>query len=201
MSSAQSADNTLSNNSALEARLSHCLLAMAGGDEKALGDFYDATLARVYGVAIRIIGEASLAEDIVGDTYHEAWKRASSYQSSRGSVLAWLLTMCRNKALDCYRREASLNRTKAAAAEQPISLVEDEPGDLLQSIEEDQALHALLASLSGEERQLIALAYFRGFTHQQIAETTAMPLGTVKSKIRRALASLSDAMPNDLRDR
>ena len=178
-------------NEALDARLVLWLEEMASGNETALSDLYDATLGKVYGVAIRIVGDSTLAEDVVTDVYHDAWCKAASYSRERGRPLAWLLTICRNRALDRYR-------TVEAAAAEPAPDAVDEPEVLLGSVEESHAVHALLATISTEDRQLIALAFFRGMTHQQIAETTAMPLGTVKSRIRRALNTLSEAVPTDL---
>ncbi len=186
-------------NEALDARLMQWLGEMATGNEQALSDFYDATLGKVFGVAIRIIGDSTLAEDVVTDVYHDAWNNASTYSRERGRPLAWLLTICRNRALDRYRHESSAARTIEAAAAQQVSDAVDEPDALLASVEEGHAVHALLATISTEDRQLIALAFFKGLTHQQIAEVTAMPLGTVKSRIRRALNTLSEAVPTDLR--
>ncbi len=186
-------------NEALDARLMQWLEEMATGSEYALSDFYDATLGKVYGVAIRIVGDAALAEDVVTDVYHDAWNNAAAYSRERGRPLAWLLTICRNRALDRYRHESAAARTVEAAAAQQLSDAADEPEVLLASVEEGDVVHALLATISTEDRQLIALAFFKGLTHQQIAEVTAMPLGTVKSRIRRALNSLSEAVPMDLR--
>lgn len=180
---------------ALDVRLTAWLGEMADGNEQALSEFYDATLGKVYGVAIRVIGDSTLAEDVVTDVYHDAWNNACNYRRERGSPLAWLLTICRNRALDCYRHESSAARTIEAAAAQQTPVAVDEPDDVLQSVEEGHAVHAMLATISTEDRQLIALAFFRGMTHQQIADVTAMPLGTVKSRIRRALGALSEAMP------
>ncbi len=183
---------------AFDARLMHWLGEMATGNERALGDFYDATLGKVYGVAVRIVGDSTLAEDVVTDVYHDAWNNAATYDQRRGRPLAWLLTICRNRALDRYRHESSAARTIEAAAAEQLPGSVDEPDVLLESIEEGHAVHALLATVSTEDRQLIALAFFKGLTHQQIAEATAMPLGTVKSRIRRALHTLSEAVPTDL---
>ena len=183
---------------ALDARLTEWLGKMAIGDEQALGDFYDATLGKVYGVAVRIVGNSVLAEDVVTDVYHEAWKNAATYSRDRGRPLAWLLTICRNRALDRYRHESSAARTIEAAATEPEPDANDEPDRLLEAVEQGHAVHTLLATISTEDRQLIALAFFRGLTHREIADVTAMPLGTVKSRIRRALNTLSDAAPTEL---
>lgn len=182
----------------VDARLVQLIEAMSAGDERALGDFYDATLAKVYGVAIRVLGDSALAEDVVTDVYHDIWTKAASFDAARGTPLGWLLRICRNRALDRYRHESSLNRTAEAAAAQVIVEPVEKPDSLLESIEEGHAVHTLLASISSDDRQLIALAFFRGYTHEQIASATSIPLGTVKSRIRRVLKSLQKSAPDAL---
>lgn len=176
------------------ARLSAYVAAMAGGNEEAFGEFYDATLGKVYGVAIRIIGDAGLAEDIVADVYFDAWNRASTYSEDRGHPLAWLLTICRSRALDLYRREASAERKVQAAKDSAVIDVGEQPVDVLEAMEDRHAVREVLGQVAAEDRQLIALAFFRGLSHQQIADVTAMPLGTVKSRIRRALQTLAESL-------
>ncbi|MEO1246400.1 MAG: sigma-70 family RNA polymerase sigma factor [Pseudomonadota bacterium] len=170
---------------------------MAKGHEQSLSDLYDATLTRVYGVAMRIVGDATLAEDVVTDVYLDIWNKAGLYDRKRGRPITWLLSICRNRALDEYRRESSVARKAEAAAAEAADTV-DEPDTLLESVEAGHVVHALLATISADDRQLLALAFFRGLSHQQIAELTQMPLGTVKSRIRRALHTLGDAAPAEL---
>lgn len=184
----------------LDARCSHWIKQMSLGDELALNAFYDATLHRVFAVAIRIVRDAALAEDVVTDVYHEAWKNAGRYIRERGRPITWLLTICRNRALDEYRRESSIVRKKEAAAAMEVPATVERPDMLLQAVEEGSAVRNMLEQISAEDRQLIALAYFKGLSHQQIAEYTDMPLGTVKSRIRRALTTLSAAIPAELRE-
>lgn len=168
--------------------LSAILGRMAAGEQSALEALYDATVSRLYGLALRIVGTAAAAEEVVVDTYHQAWREAYRYDASRGAPLAWLTMMCRSRALDALR-----SRDPAIAHEDPASLVDEaldargDPLDLLCAMEAHGALHAALAALSPSQRQMLALAFFRGLTHEEIAAHTAMPLGTVKSQIRRAL--------------
>lgn len=183
------------NDHAFDARCAAWLEAMAGGDEKALEDFYDATLPRAFAVAVRILGDASTAEDVVADAYHDAWCRADGYEPQKGRPITWFLTICRNRSLDEYRRRAANLRKVEAAAAQHMEEHTCGPDTLLESVEQDHAVHALLLSIAGEDRQLLALAFFRGLSHQQISEVTQMPLGTVKSRIRRALATLERNAP------
>ena len=186
-------------NDEFDVRCAQWISDMSKGSEQALGNLYDATLSRVFGVAVRIVGDPMLAEDVVTDVYHEAWTNADRFDHHRGRPITWLLTICRNRALDKFRHETSTARTVAAAAAGDVPVAVVEPDALLESVEEGHAVHALLASISSEDRQLVALAFFRGMSHQQIADTTDMPLGTVKSRIRRALNTLGEAIPAELR--
>lgn len=159
------------------------------GDEGALESFYTATLSKVYGVAYRIVGETSKAEDVVTEVYYQVWQQADRYQTDRGSPLAWVLTISRSRALDQLRRDktrsnADLNQDDVTGAD-PLA-----PDALLESLEAGTQIHALLSELSQVQRDVLALAYFRDLSHQQIADQLDMPLGTVKSHIKRALGSL-----------
>ncbi len=188
----------LGNSEEFDARCLQWITKMSAGNEQALGEFYDATLGRVFGVAVRIVGDSTLAEDVVTVVYHEAWKNAARYDQLRGRPITWLLTICRNRALDEYRRESSAARKVEAAAMLDVPGSVDEPDALLQAAEEGHVVHALLATISPDDRQIIALAFFKGLSHQQIADYTDLPLGTVKSRIRRTLSALGEAVPPGL---
>ena len=173
---------------------SACLTRMAKGDEAALGELYDATVGRVYGFALRITNNAAAAEEIASDVYLQAWRDAGRYDASRAKVVTWLLMICRSRSLDWLRA-----RDPEIAHEDPESLVsvEDHPAtggpqDLLEALQNGTALHAAIAKLPPTQRQLVGLAFFRGLTHQEIAESAGLPLGTVKSHIRRALDTLRE---------
>jgi RNA polymerase sigma-70 factor (ECF subfamily) len=168
---------------------------IAHQDERALGEFYDATSGRVYGLALRITGRADTAEEVAADTYFQVWRDAARYQAERGRVLAWLLTICRSRAIDALRR-----RDEAQSSPDPEQLrgedaaAADDPGDLLLLAERDGALQRALAELSALQRQLLALAFFRGLTHEEIAAHAGLPLGSVKTHIRKALARLRELL-------
>jgi len=169
--------------------LAALLARMADGDEEALAAFYDATVAKAYGVALRIVGSPASAEEVIVDTFHQAWREAGRFDAQRAAPMAFLMMMCRSRALDALR-----GRDRALLHEDPASLIADadhpcggDPLDLLAAVEAHSALHGALASLTPAQRQMVALAFFRGMTHEEIAAHAALPLGTVKSQIRRAL--------------
>lgn len=161
-------------------------------DERALAALYDATSARVYGLVLRITRRAALAEEVVEDTFWQAWRQAPRFEAARGKVITWLLAMARSRAIDALRRD---ERFQHAEMPQEVSLEDDAETvlpahDLLEATRSEQRVHEAVAALEPRARQLVALAFFRGLTHEEIAAQTAMPLGTVKSLIRRSLQQL-----------
>ena len=176
-----------------DARCASWLQGMSEGNEQALNSLYTETLGRVYAVAKRIVGEESIAEDVVTDVYWQAWTNAGQYESGRGRPITWLLTICRSRAIDEYRRQAATRRGIDAAAAEEMALA-DEPDDMLQAAEQGHAVHALLSDMEPEQRQMLALAFYRGLSHQQIADCTGLALGTVKSTLRRALQKLRHSL-------
>jgi RNA polymerase sigma factor (sigma-70 family) len=161
------------------------------GSEIALKQLYETTVHRVFGLALRIIGRRELAEEITEDVYMQVWRQAKRYDPTRAPVLVWLQTICRSRAIDCLR-----GQEKADPHPDPNTLLNDEsdnsasPQDLLIALERNGKLHAALQTLSATQRQLLALAFFRGHTHEEIAMHSRLPLGTVKSHIRGALKTL-----------
>jgi RNA polymerase sigma factor (sigma-70 family) len=182
-------------------RASLCPLVdrMVARDEGALGEFYDATVSKAYGLTLRIVRNAAVAEEVVGDAFHQVWRDAAHYDSARGGPLTWLLMICRSRALDALRA-----RDPAVAHEAPDTLIpeadqphDEDPIDLLTAMESRRRVHDALGVLSPPQRQMIGLAFFRGLSHQEIADATQVPLGTVKSQIRRALVALRAKLAAD----
>lgn len=161
-------------------------------DEQALARLYDATSARVYGLVLRITRRAALAEEVVEDTFWQAWRQAPRFNADRGKVITWLLAMARSRAIDALRRDERFQH--AELPDDDSAAAEVDPAwpahDLLAATRNEARVHAAVATLEPRARQLVALAFFRGLTHEEIAAQTALPLGSVKSLIRRALLQL-----------
>lgn len=187
-----------------EGQLQAWLARVVRQDEAALAALYRATASRVHGLALRVLRHAQLAEEVVEDTYWQVWRQAPRYDAARGPALAWLLTIARSRALDALRahRRSAAQTVSAdslgealdgacAAAHQPPR---DDPEDWLDALQAGAGVQAAMAALDALPRQLIALAFFRGLTHEEIAEQAGLPLGTVKSHIRRALALLRERL-------
>jgi RNA polymerase sigma factor (sigma-70 family) len=178
-----------------ESGLRAAIAGMARREEPALRAFYDTTVSRVYGLALRITRTTASAEDVVAEVYHQSWRDAGRFDPTRGSALTWLLTMCRSRAIDHLRRRdaAELHEDPESLTEAPFDDAHD-PQNLLLAVERDGALYVALETLTPIQRQMVALAFFRGLSHQEIADHSRMPLGTVKTHIRKALEVLRAAL-------
>lgn len=169
---------------------------ICAGRIDALDKLYAATQKPVRRLAYRMTQDQALAEEVTQATYLKVWTQAQRYDPGRGSVLTWLLCIARSRSIDACR-----TRFDAATAYSALRTLVDSENDS-QSNPEDQAasaqramkLHDALASLVPLQRQLLGLAYFRGATHEEIARQLQLPLGTVKSHIRSALAMLRRAL-------
>ncbi len=181
---------------AQEVALRALVSGIAGREEAALAAFYDATASRVYTLALRIIGNREAAEEVTQDVYLQVWQRARDYDPLRGKVTTWVYTVCRSRAIDQLRRhqpEGTRNTAEFAELTDEHRVMPD-PGDALAELEQGNTLHAALGTLEAAERQLLALAYFRGMSHQEIAGRTGMPLGTVKTILRKAINVLRERL-------
>ena len=173
------------------ATLAALMARVVDRDERALAQLYDETSSRVYGLALRICRRAAMAEEVVEDAYWQAWRQAPRFDPGRGEVMTWLLAIARSRAIDALRRDERF-RHEELSDDDAESTAEPEPAalDLLDAMRGERRVHEALAGLDARSRQLVALAFFRGLTHEEIATQAGMPLGTVKSLIRRALLQL-----------
>jgi RNA polymerase sigma factor (sigma-70 family) len=175
------------------AQLASLLAAIARQDREAFAQFYDATTDYVFGLALRITQKIEIAEEVVSDVFLQVWRQADRFDSDRGNARAWLTVLCRSRALDTIRRDNISPTSNAVPISEVPELESTEYSqDLLISVEESSAVHAALAKLDADQRQLLTLAYFRGYTHSELAQFTGMPLGTVKTQLRRTLIKLKD---------
>jgi RNA polymerase sigma-70 factor (ECF subfamily) len=183
----------VADNDSLNAAAREWIARMACGDETGMSLLYDATLGHVYGLAMRVTRDQDAAEDVAAETYLQAWQQAGRYDSERGPPLAWLLNMARSRALDYLRRRGPVmsdNVTLTDEQHLQEQSSEDDPLSLVMALQRDTRLREAIASLSPVAQQLLGLAFFRGLSHGEIAELTDLPLGTVKSHLRRAQDSL-----------
>lgn len=138
---------------------------------------------------------AALAEEVAEETYFQVLRQALRFDPARGSAMAWLLGMARSRAIDALRREARFQHQSLDVAT-VAAVADDKPAwdDLLDVAQGHAELHRALMLLNAQPRQLVALAFFRGLSHEEIGSQTDLPLGPVKSQIRRALLVLRQAL-------
>jgi RNA polymerase sigma-70 factor, ECF subfamily len=178
------------------AELAALVREVAGTDaalaERAFAQLYARTASRVVSAARRITRDEHGALDVAEEAFVQAWREAARFDAARGCVMAWLLTITRSRALDWYRRrQAQPVQFDSELADACADMSADtDPLDIIASTDSRSAVHAALAALPARARQFVALAFLRGLTHQEIADVTGEPLGTVKTTIRRALGDM-----------
>lgn len=170
------------------------------GDRGAFAALYRRTRARLFGVVLRIQKDKTLAEDILQDVYVNVWRAAGSFDAARGPALTWLVAIARNRAIDGLRARAVDVPTISATADggddnsgelwDQVASEAEGPAEQLARSDDARQLARCMRGLTAEQRQSLALAYFEGFSHGEIAVHMAQPLGTVKSWVRRGLLAL-----------
>ena len=174
-------------------RLVVALLKTGDEDREAFDDLYRLTSAKLFGICLRICGNRQVAEDVLHDVYITIWKRAGAYEPDRGTPITWLATIARNRSIDWRRNQRARREIAIAIA------IEDAPDLLDLNIDAETALihdetarrlHDCLAELEARQRKAIHTAFFYGFTYSELAEREGVPIGTMKSRVRRGLLRL-----------
>jgi RNA polymerase sigma factor (sigma-70 family) len=171
------------------AALVAALRRVADGDRAALQDVYRRTSAKLYGVALRIFPDGDDAEDVLQDAFINIWQKAGSFDPARASPITWLVTLTRNRAIDRLRAKGKRVMAPIELAEE---IADDRPDaeQCLIAHQADARILACIETLARDDASLIRTAFFDGATYADIAARASMPLGTIKSRIRRALMKL-----------
>ncbi len=184
------------------------LLARAGlGDRVAFATLYEQTSSHLLGVVLRIHRDRAQAEDILQEVYVNVWRAAQSFDAAQSQPLTWLTSIARNRAIDSLRRSNTQPRLQTSFsapftdndnedADVYDTVASDAPGplDLLSRALDARALSSCMEGLSAHQRQSVALAFFDGLSHAEVADSMRQPLGTVKSWVRRALLTLKGCL-------
>ncbi|MSU58922.1 MAG: sigma-70 family RNA polymerase sigma factor [Pedosphaera sp.] len=171
------------------------LRRIAAQDREALAGLYDQLAGVLFAVAMRILGDQSEAEEVMQDVFVQVWERANTFDPALGTPTSWVLRIARNRAIDRLRarqrRNRALDEFETARAAEPFA-----PPPVHGELNRDElaGVHAALAGLPADQRQVIELAFFRGLSHGEIAEALRQPLGTVKARIRRGMLKLKDTL-------
>ena len=167
-------------------------------DEKALCELYEQTSSKLYGVAVRVVTNREWAEDVLQEAFINIWRIAGDYKASLSPPMAWMALVVRSRGLDFLRRRASERADIMQELDDVISdtLAGDSPNpmDTAQASEQAKALHHCLGQLDNKQREVVSLAYLRDMSHGELAEQLKLPLGTVKTWIRRGLEQLRGCM-------
>jgi len=166
------------------------LVRLADGELDALEDLYDRYKTMAYSIAYRITSDATLAEDVVQEAFLGAWRNAARYVEGRGSVKTWLLSIVHHRAIDAVRRRRPTTELPDVEVPPPAALTLPDVWAEVAAVLDADTVQGALATLSDVQREAIELAYFGGLTQQEIAERTAAPLGTVKSRMRLGLLAM-----------
>ena len=190
-------------NPVLNEELQRLLLACGRRDEVAFGRLYEASSAKLFGVALRILKREDWAEEVLQDCYVNIWTHAGSYSAGLSAPMTWMTSIVRNRCLDWLRRPRAEVVLASADPEgdDPLEAMPSEdagPLDLLAQAKDSQAIAECLRGLEGKWRQAIMLAYFEGLSHSELAAHMQQPLGTVKTWVRRGLERLKGCLTQAL---
>lgn len=180
--------------------LVHWLNATARGDRRAFQALYRAASPHLFALLLRMLRRRELAEEALQDCFVRIWQKAHTYAPDRGAPLAWLMSVARYRALDLLRRqrpEVSLENDEGVTLEVADDINDSGPQAPLEASMTRQSLDALdrcLETLQQAQRQSVLLAYYEGYTHEELAEKLGKPLGTIKSWVRRGLQRLRECL-------
>ncbi|MGH2691241.1 MAG: sigma-70 family RNA polymerase sigma factor [Actinomycetota bacterium] len=170
------------------------LLDMARGDHRALATLYERYAAQAFGVALKVCGNRTLAEDVVQEALLAIWRRPNSYDPERGTVASYLFGAVHNKAVDAIRHEESLRRREQAVTDQPDETPSEDVVEAAWLAVRRTNVRTAVSRLSGVQRDAIQLAYFEGLTYSEVAEKLGIPLGTAKTRIRDGMIRLRNLL-------
>lgn len=178
----------------LDAELITLLDRVAQQEQAALRALYQHTCAKLYGLALRVVGNKEWAQDVLQESFLYVWRSAGSYRASLSPPLAWLGLVVRSRALDLLRRQTAERHNVTQELDDELAdTLEGEslnPLDAAQASQQAWALHQCLSRLEQRQREVVSLAYFRDLSHAELAQRLKLPLGTVKTWVRRSLDQL-----------
>ena len=174
---------------------------IAGGQPAALSLLYDRYGRLVFSLAFQVTSDAAVAEEITQEVFLQIWNKANTYQAAQGKVTTWITSVARHRAIDSLRRKGARPEGHQVDFEDSEERELVDPAgveDQVDLSQRSQAVRQAMAQLPPEQQKALALAYFQGLTHQEIAELTGEPLGTVKTRIRLAMLKLKQILIDNI---
>ncbi len=171
------------------------LRRVAAHDRQALAEFYDQIAAPLFATAVRILGDAHEAEEVVQDVFVQIWEKAGTFDRMLGSPFHWAMRIARNRAIDRLRARQRRAKLATQFEDNLITTVGEQPGTVaMEQLDPEtvRQIHATVSSLPADQKRVIEMAFFGGQTHVEIAEALGEPLGTVKARIRRGMLKLRE---------
>ena len=169
------------------------MLQVQQGHQAALSALYDRYVSRIYGMALQKLANPAEAEDVTHDVFVNLWRRSASFQPARGQLSNWLLTVAHNEIVDTLRRRRRAGEAHEAIARDPVAVSEvaqEDTAAIVEQNEDARQVRQALDSLPAEQRDVIILSYYQGYSQSEIADRIQIPLGTVKSRMRLAMDRL-----------
>src|SRR5262245_47014101 len=175
------------------AELSSLLASVARRDEAAFERLYEATSAKLYGVVVRILKRQDLAEEVIQDAYVKIWNSAGQFNSSLSSPITWMVSIARNRAIDVVRKRSEISIEEEPAA---MDVASDMPDPLARKdmTEELQRILDCVGKLEPERQRLVLLAYYNGWSREQLSEKFNTPVNTVKTWLRRSMLEIRECL-------
>jgi RNA polymerase sigma-70 factor (ECF subfamily) len=172
--------------------VSELLGRVSRGDSEAFARLYDALNGSVYGLARRVVRDPERAEDVAQEVFLEVWRKAPTYEQSKGTAKTWILTIAHRRAVDAVRRNETSRKYEAKTVVDDVQ--HDGPGDELLEREERQRVRTCLDTLTDLQLESVQLAYYQGYTYSEVATLLDKPLPTIKTRMRDGLIRLRDCM-------
>jgi RNA polymerase sigma-70 factor, ECF subfamily len=177
----------------MQTELVWVLGAVARGDEVAFERLYEATRAKLYGVLLRILGNSTLAEEVMHETYLKVWRMADQFDPATASPITWMVAMARNRAIDIVRKRGDVSVDEEADAPEP-SAEAPPPLARREMTAELKRLLSCLGRLDPEKQRIVLLAYYSGWSRDQLAAKLDIPVNTIKTWLRRSLLEIRECM-------
>lgn len=176
-----------------QAELVWLLAAVAKGDKAAFERLYGATRAKLYGVLLRILGRPDLADDVMQETYLKVWQMAGKFDPTVASPITWMVAIARNRAIDIVRKKGDVSVEDSPEA---LGVAADTPPPLArrEMTEELRRLLACLGKLDPEKQRIVLLAYYSGWSREQLSHKLDIPVNTIKTWLRRSLLEIRECM-------